>query len=100
MISKLPYLQIGYRGTYYFRLVIPKHLRHSVGQDSIRRSLKTTDIHTAQRKAASLYRIMKKLLDTESGGIWSAAEDENDNSLKHTIVVGNLKMTYPDGRTV
>jgi len=100
MISKLPYLQIGYRGTYYFRLVIPKHLRHSVGQASIRRSLKTTDIHTAQRRASSLYRTMKKLLDTESGGIWSAAEDENDNALKNTIVVGNLKITYPDGRTV
>ena len=104
MISKLPYLQIGYRGTYYFRLVIPKHLRHSVGQDSIRRSLKTTDIHTAQRRAAILYtdlkKAMKKLLDTENGGIWSAAEDEHDKSLKQTIVVGNLKIAYPDGRVV
>lgn len=112
MHSKLSYLQIGSTGTFYFRLVIPKDLRHIFGQSYLRRSLKTSNILEAHHRSAQIHcllkqafdkvRPMKKLIDADKNGpaIWSVAEDDNDNSLKHTIVIGNLKITYPDGRTV
>jgi len=112
MHSKLSYLQVGSTGTIYFRLVIPKDLRHTFGQSYIRRSLKTTNVLVAHRRAAQIHyllkrafdkvRPMKKMLEASKYGpaIWSVADDDNDDTFKQTIVIGNLKITYPDGKTV
>lgn len=60
------YLTRSPSGAYTFRLLVPRHLRDTLGRKVIKRTLYTTDLLTAQTCALSLYSQYKRLF----GGQW------------------------------
>lgn len=57
------YIQKRSNGNYYYRRRVPKHVREFTEQDVINISLKTKDLHVAERKAAYLSAQMEALWD-------------------------------------
>jgi len=57
------YIQKRSNGNYYYRRRVPKHVQPFTDNDVINLSLKTKDLHVAQRKAAHLSTQMEALWD-------------------------------------
>ena len=55
------YLTRSPSGAYTFRLLVPRHLRDTLGRKVIKRSLHTNDLMTAQTSALSLYSQCRRL---------------------------------------
>lgn len=62
------YLTRSPSGAYTFRLLVPRHLRDTLGRKVIKRTLYTTDLLTAQTHALSLYSHCRRLFGGQGMG--------------------------------
>ena len=104
---RLPQYIIRQRGGFYFRLVVPAHLRPRVGLRVVKRSLCTREPLIAQVRAlalASRYhraframeRAMTKSLDELLAGAEAAFQDGRAKELTLTLPNGARLETSPD----
>ena len=104
---RLPQYIIRQRGGFYFRLVVPAHLRPRVGLRVVKRSLCTREPLIAQVRAlalASRYhraframeRAMTKSLDELLAGAEAAFQDGRAKELSLTLPNGARLETSPD----
>ena len=86
----IPYLQQSRTGIYYFRLVIPKALRATVGRRELRRSLRTRDLPQAILR-------MRRYLDEVSYAFQEQKMKFDLDELKKATASGQFKSKVTRG---
>ncbi len=97
------YLTRSPSGAYTFRLLVPRHLRDTLGRKVIKRTLYTTDLLTAQTNALSLYSQCRRLFEGRRMGktleelLASAQRAKGTDWALERDPLGNITKMQADG---